>query len=196
MAEDKQRALAVRGDAAIAPRSNPQDDYERKFMPGKGMMLHRAKAKMPRVFTALMGLGAVGMAATALAGGGAIIGGLLGAGAMLLTWTSLSVLRVAVSEGTVHVQYGIFGPEIPVAAIEHVERFQYNWMRYGGYGIRRGWNGEWMYNVPGDGGNAVRIVWRDSKGRRKTTCIGTRDADTVYRAIVKARGVMQRALTE
>ena len=165
----------------------PADDYERKFMAGRGAMLLRDRAKMPRGLSALIGLGALGAAGAALAGGGAIVGGLLAAGALTFTWLSLSVLRVAVSEGTVHIQYGLFGPEIPVASIEHVERYEYNWVQYGGWGIRRGWNGEWMYNVPGDGGHGVRIVWRDSKGRRRTTCIGSRNADQIYGAIVQAR---------
>lgn len=191
LGSDDQKSLAVRDDVALA-RVRATDDYERKFMPGKGMMLHRARARMPRGLSVLIGLSAIGFAGLAAAGGAAVLGGLLGAGALMMTWLSMSVLRVAVSEGTVHIQYGLFGPQIPVAAIDHVERFQYHWTRYGGWGIRRAWGGEWMYNVPGDGGNAVRIVWTDAKGRRKTTCIGSKDADTIYAAIVNARGAMGR----
>jgi hypothetical protein len=186
MSDEQTRALVPRGEVGLAS-TRPPDDYERKFMRGKGLMLARDKARMPRALSAMIGAAALGAAGAALAGGGALIGGLLAAGALTFTWLSMSVLRVAVSEGVVHVQYGLFGPEIPVAAIEHAERYEYKWIQYGGWGIRRGWNGEWMYNVPGDEGHAVRIVWRDAKGRRRTTCIGSKNADTIFAAIQKAR---------
>ncbi len=183
---EDERALAVRGESGLALRA-PADPYEKKFMPGKGMILARDRARMPRSLSVLMGLSVLGVAGMAAAGGAAIVGGILTAGALAFTWLSMSVLRVAISEGTVHIQYGLFGPEIPIAAIEHVERFQYEWTKYGGWGIRRAWGGEWMYNVPGDGGNAVRIIWRDAKGRRHSTCIGSKNADGLYQAIVSAR---------
>lgn len=43
------------------------------------------------------------------------------------------------------VPYGVFGPEIPVAAIELCEATTYDWKKFGGRGIRRGGAREWLY---------------------------------------------------
>jgi hypothetical protein len=105
-----------------------------------------------------------------------------------LLWLMFSVLRVTVSAGSVKVQYGFFGPEIPIAAIESAEATSYDWKRFGGWGIRRGIGGEWIYNMPGDGGRAARIVWRDAKGRRRVVLIGSPRAEALAAAVQGATG--------
>ncbi|MGB1277217.1 MAG: hypothetical protein ACPG77_15845, partial [Nannocystaceae bacterium] len=98
--------------------------------------------------------------------------------------------RVTVSQGTVNIQYGLFGPKIPMAAIESAEATTYDWKRFGGWGIRRSVKGEWIYNMPNDGGNAVRITWRNNKGKRVVTLVGTREAQNVAAAIAKAQRML------
>ena len=71
------------------------------------------------------------------------------------------------------------------AAIEQAEYFEYDFKRYGGWGIRLGPGGEWMYNMPGDQGRAVRIRWKDKKGRERITCVGTPTARELAGAIGK-----------
>ena len=44
------------------------------------------------------------------------------------------------------------------SSIESATAVDYKWTRYGGWGIRRGRDGEWLYNMPGDGGKAVRCL--------------------------------------
>ena len=48
-------------------------------------------------------------------------------------------------------------------------------------------DGEWIYNMPGDGGRAVRIRWRNAKGKAKVTLIGTKEPEALADAIARAR---------
>jgi hypothetical protein len=106
---------------------------------------------------------------------------------LFAVWMLFSVLRVTVSEGRVNVQYGVFGPTIPMHAIESAEATRYDWKKFGGWGIRRSRDGEWIYNMPGDGGRAVRIVWRDAQGNRKVTLVGSREPEALAKAIHRGR---------
>lgn len=186
-------------DLVPVTEARTPDLYERKFMAGQGTVLHRDKHRagwpMHAIFGAsmLVMLGAVGATGQWLA--------LLFALPVLsLVWLMFSVLRVTVSAGSVNVQYGLFGPEIPIAAIESAEATSYDWKRFGGWGIRRNFQGEWIYNMPGDGGRAVRLVWRDAKGRRRVVLIGSPRAEALAEAVQGARAALpaspeRRAIT-
>lgn len=106
------------------------------------------------------------------------------AGAAL--WVLFSALRFSVTDQAVCIRYGPFGPTIPIAAIERVQAVDYDWKRFGGWGIRRSLDGEWMYNMPGDRGRAMRIVWTDAKGRRRITSVGTADPEPAAAAVQRA----------
>jgi hypothetical protein len=150
-------ALAVPGSAAVDP-------YERAYMAGQGVVLHRDKRPAPKWMQLL--LGSTALAGVAMLFTPAWVSALVMIPAGLVMWALFSVLRVSVSEGAVNIQYGLFGPTIPTAAIESAEAVDYDWKRFGGWGIRRGRDGEWLYNMPGDHGRAVRIVWRDGSSAR------------------------------
>jgi hypothetical protein len=151
-------------------------------MPGEGLVLHRDKARAPwqvhALFAGIAGLYALLAVVQPWA--------LVALPPLLVVWLLFAVLRVTVSEGHVNVQFGLFGPRIPVAAIASVERIRYDWRAYGGFGIRRPGERVWAYNMPGDGGQAVRIVWHDARGQR-TTVIGSRHAAEIEAAIARAR---------
>ena len=76
---------------------------------------------------------------------------------ILVIWAMFMVLRVAVNTAHVHVQLGLFGPKIPIADILSCEATTYDWKKFGGWGIRRSFDGEWAYNMMGDAGRAVRL---------------------------------------
>jgi hypothetical protein len=162
------------------------DLYERKFMAGQGMVLHRDKHRAGWPLQAIFGLSMLAMVGSAAASGAWLVLP-VALPIVALLWLMFSVLRVTVSAGSVKVQYGLFGPEIPIEAIEAAEATSYDWKRFGGWGIRRGIGGEWIYNMPGDGGRAVRIVWRDAKGRRRVTLIGSPRAEALAAAVQGAR---------
>ena len=162
------------------------DLYERKFMAGQGMVLHRDKHRAGWPLQVIFGLAMLAMVGSAAASGAWLVLP-VALPIVALLWLMFSVLRVTVSAGSVKVQYGLFGPEIPIAAIEAAEATSYDWKRFGGWGIRRGIGGEWIYNMPGDGGRAVRIVWRDAKGRRRVTLVGSPRAEVLAAAVQGAR---------
>jgi hypothetical protein len=179
--------LAVREGASV-------DAYEREYMKDEGLLLYRERRAAPRWLQALLLAPAIGILLPVMLG---VPGSWLAAVVVLpivsLMWIMASVLRVNVSEGAVRIQYGLWGPTIPIAAIESADATTYEWTKFGGWGIKRSAGGEWIYNMPGDGGNAVRIVWRDAKGRTKITWIGTRESVTLAAAIAKARRALGAA---
>lgn len=180
--DPEERALVRTEGSSIA------DPYEREYMKGQGMVLHRAKQRTPWPMTALMGgVALASLIPWFLGQPGAWLGALITLPILFVVWMLFAVLRVTVSEGSIDIQYGLFGPTIPIAAVESAEPTTYRWTRFGGWGIRRGPGGEWIYNMPGDQGRAVRVVWRDAKGRRKVTLIGSKDPQGVAEAIAKAR---------
>src|SRR5690606_17216819 len=133
----------------------------------------------PAWLQSLFLLPAVGMLVGAILAPGGWMGAAVTVPVMFLLWTLFSVLRVTVSEGAVNIQYGLFGPKIPIGAIESAEATTYHWAKFGGWGIKRSLDGEWIYNMPGDQGRAVRIVWRDARGRRRVTWIGSRENQAI-----------------
>jgi hypothetical protein len=183
---DEERALA-RAETRTA------DAYEKTYMAGEGTVIYRAKARAHWSLSAIiLGSGAAAIIPAILAAQGGLLIAAITAPLMLIIWMLFLVLRVTVSEGMVNVQYGLFGPKIPVGAIKSAEYLDYDWKKFGGWGIRRSLDGEWMYNMPGDGGKAVRIVWTN-KGKEKVTWIGTKDAKKVAAAIATATAKLQLA---
>lgn len=182
--DGEERALARRDEGGVATA----DAYEREYMKGEGVVLYRAKQRTPWQMTALIAaVGVVSMWPLFLGTAGAWISTAITLPILFLIWVLMGVLRVTVSQGAVDVQYGLFGPRIPIAAIEAAAPTEYKWTTVGGWGVRRGPGGSWVYNMPGDGGKAVRIEWRDAKGRKKVTIIGSRSNLELFRAIEQAR---------
>lgn len=105
---------------------------------------------------------------------------------LLLMWALFSVLRISVSREQVYVQYGLFGPKIAVRDIERCEAVDYDWKKYGGWGIRYGRDGSVAYNMLGDGGRAVKIVYRKGS-KSKTVLVASRDPVRLAAAINQAR---------
>lgn len=161
------------------------DLYERKYMPGEGVVLYRDKRRAPWQLQALFAASGLSVLIATIASG-QLWALAIGLPPLLIVWLLFAVLRVTISEGHVNVQYGLFGPKIPISAIEKVEAISYDWKTYGGWGIRYAGHREWMYNMPGDGGRAVRITWRDARGTR-ITAVGNRHAETLVSAIRQAQ---------
>jgi hypothetical protein len=166
------------------------DAYENEYMRGEGMVLYRDKTRSPWQLHAICGAPAAGLIITAIVVPGAWLGAVFGLTIITLIWLLFSVLRVTVSEGHVNIQLGLFGPKIPISAIESVEAIEYDWKEFGGWGIRLNSKGEWMYNLPGDGGHAVRIVWRTRKGKRRVTYVASRESEQLATAIERARAAL------
>ncbi|MCA9648569.1 MAG: hypothetical protein H6712_23995 [Myxococcales bacterium] len=171
---------------ALAPVGETSPDaFEREYMRGEGAVLYRDKMVAGRKTNAVLAL------VTALLAFKAISTGALGSlvvGLPLLAaaWVLLGVLRVTVSERTVDVKLGLLGPTIPMEGIESAMAIDYRFGGIGGWGVRRGPEG-WMYGILGDSRRAVKIRWRDERGRTRVTYVGTRTAEALAAAIDRGR---------
>ena len=176
--------------------TRPPDDYEARYMAGEDV-IYRDKIKVPKKFFLLFALPILiqaGSFALASSQGKPIPAGALAmvpVTALILSVIVLlfAVLRITVTRREVHIQYGLFGPKIPISKIEDCRAVNYSWLEYGGWGIRRGADGSWAYNMVGDAGRAVRIEWVDEKGKDQTTLVASPNPEALARAIQEARGV-------
>lgn len=163
-------------------------------MPGEGAILHRAKMRAPGWFFAIFAVPILieivafaVLAATSPHFPLALLAlPLVMIPVMALMALLFAVLRVTVSEHEVHVQYGLFGPKIPVKAIRSAEVVAYDWKQYGGWGIRRGRDGSWAYNMVGDAGRAVKVTW-NKDGKEVVHLLVSSDPEALAAAIQAAR---------
>lgn len=180
------RAMSEEPKATAGP-----DEYQAKFM-GAGALYHD-KIRVPRLFhlifllPVIIGVGS-GVAAATQAGILAALPGALGALVVMASWLLFSVLRISVTREEVYVQYGLFGPRIAVRDIEHCAAVAYDWKKYGGFGIRLGRDGSVAYNMMGDHGRAVEIVYQH-KGKSKKVLVASPDPERLSRAINEARAL-------
>ncbi|MEZ4439347.1 MAG: hypothetical protein R3B72_09675 [Polyangiaceae bacterium] len=105
---------------------------------------------------------------------------------------TFAVLRTVVTETHVLVKYGLWGPDIPLASITACRVVDYDWTKYGGWGIRRGPQG-WAY-VPGPG-EVVELEYLD-EGVPRTVQIGAGDARKLSLEINRAREQARRHRVE
>lgn len=166
------------------------DDYQAKYMAGAGALYHD-KIRAPRFYHLLFLLPIVVVVGAAIAA--AIKGGPAPALTTLvplvmlpIAWALFAVLRISVTPKEVIVQYGVFGPKIPLEAIESCASVAYDWKKYGGWGIRVGIDGSVAYNMLGDRGRAVRITWKSGRFTR-TVLLSSNDPDRLAAAINQAR---------
>jgi hypothetical protein len=172
----------------------PADDYERRFMAGGGRPLHREK--MVWRLHWILGIWVPFLwvlAGIMLAGVGSKpappVMALLPLGMSVLfaaLWALFAVLRVHVTDQEVHVQYGLWGPRIPVSAIESCEVVDYELSKFGGWGIRRSLDGTWAYSLMGDSGKVVQIAWRH-EGKTKKVVVSSPDPAALAAKIQQAR---------
>lgn len=92
----------------------------------------------------------------------------------LALWALFYELQITVSREEVQIRFGIFGPNIPLRAIERCEAVEYSWVEFGGWGIKRSiYDNTWAFNLPGDQGRALKITWRDPEGRTRRTLVSS-----------------------
>ncbi len=164
------------------------DPYEAKYMSGPGGALYFAKMTAPRFFHLLFLVPLLVSVGSALVAHAPLFVPLLSVIPLLFVWILFSALRISVSPKEVHVQYGLFGPRIPIEAIESCEACEYDWKQFGGWGIRYGRDGTVAYNMLGDGGRAVRITYK--KGTKtKKVLLAAKDPERLATAIQQARAM-------
>ncbi len=170
------------------------DDYTAKYMTGPRRVLHKdTVTSRPLVLL-------LGVIALLSAGGGVAdflhvlpksttwAGVLLMCLAMLMAFlaTTLTVLRTVVTEGEVYVQYGLWGPRVPIAKVRSAKVVKYDSFRFGGYGIKRASDGTWAYVLKAKDG-VVELVWTDDAGKEKRAVFSASNPSAVVAAIEQAR---------
>ncbi len=161
------------------------DDYAKKYMSG-GAALGASRMRMGPLLFVLMGSAALSVIVSAVATRQPALLLILLSHA-LLTLT-MSHLRVTVTRELVHIQYGLFGPKIPVAHIEDARAVAYDWKRYGGWGIRGGGKAGTAYSVTGGRKMGVELTVRDKNGVLSTVFASSDEPEELVRAIEQARG--------
>lgn len=171
------------------------DEYEARFMSDGGTIVHREKMSFPAWFRWLMGF-AIMLGLSLGIWGSAVAGDLMPVlfqlalmPAMLFFMVLMSTLRVTVTDAQVTIQYGPWGPRIPLDRIEKCEAEDYQLWKYGGYGIRYSIvERAWCYNMIGDKGKAVRIEYRTDSGKLKRVLVASASHVALANAINQARG--------
>ena len=191
MSEDKELVVREPDEALVQDEggSREPDAYEAEYMRSEGLTLYRDKSRAPWPLHAIFATLSVLTIGSAFTAPGAWLGAALTMPLVLVAWMLFAVLRVSVSVDNVNVQYGLFGPKIPISAIESAEAVEYDWKSFGGWGIRVNRKGEWIYNMPGDQGRAVRIAWRDKRGRSRVTYVGSLQSENLAGQIAHARAL-------
>lgn len=114
-----------------------------------------------------------------------VLGGMVALSAMFAgIGLAFAVLRTVVTDDEVVVKYGLWGPRIPLDRITSCKVVDYEWTKFGGWGIRRGAGGVWAY-VPGRG--PVVELRYDDGGGEKCVQIGAKDAAALAAQIQRAR---------
>jgi len=176
-----------------------EDAYAAKYMPGARRVLLRDKA-ISRPLLFILGL------VTLWCSGGAVasfLGALpksgVGAGAFMIGLSALfalltvlfTVLRTVVSEGEVQVQYGLWGPRVPISQIRSVRVVPYDWKRFGGWGLKRSSDGTWAY-VMNARGDVVELEWTAADGVHEKALFSASNPGAVVAAIEEARAAATR----
>ncbi|MCC6526316.1 MAG: hypothetical protein IT373_26960 [Polyangiaceae bacterium] len=171
--------------------SRDTDDYAKKFMAGESA-LGSSRVRMPGWFFGLMGGLALltlvaGIATLATAGLAGLVPILFSLPLLVVVTLLFSHVRVTVSAAQLVVQYGLFGPKVPLERITHVSAEAYDWKKFGGWGIKWSRDGTTAYSVPGGNGRVVRVHYLDPKGKEKKVVVSVDDADGMAAAIQLAR---------
>ena len=108
---------------------------------------------------------------------------------LVMAWLLLVRLETEVRDDGVHLRFRLlwFPKLFGWDRVESAEAVEYRpIVQYGGWGIRRGWSGEWAWNVSGSRG--VRLHLRDGK----RFLIGSDQPDALAAAIKERLGAAPR----
>ncbi|TRO49358.1 hypothetical protein E2P65_01245 [Candidatus Bathyarchaeota archaeon] len=97
--------------------------------------------------------------------------------AMIFLYLNLRTLRIRVTGRELRVAFGVIGTSIPLSEILYVEAEKPSFWRYGGMGVRWGWDGSVGYLI--NYGEAVRVTRR----RGRAFLFSTRNPETVINTL-------------
>ena len=140
---------------------------------------------------AICGIGAAVAAATgATPDVPALLAG-LGIGAGLLCsalWLLFTHIRITVTMDHLHVQYGVFGPKIPIRDVVSIQAEQYDWKEFGGWGLKVSRRDRTQaYSFAGGADRGVRIEYRAEDGSIRKAFVSTEEPEEIVRAVALAQ---------
>jgi len=97
--------------------------------------------------------------------------------AVIFLYLNLRTLRIRVTESRLRVAFGVIGTSVPLSEVLLVEAEKPSFWRYGGLGIRWGWDGSVGYLM--SYGEAVRVIRR----RGRAFVFSTHNPSTVIEVI-------------
>jgi hypothetical protein len=162
--------------------SDSADGYEKRYMAADDAVVV-ARQRMPPSYHAVLAVPLIGLVAAAVV---AHVYALLAlVPLLLLMWALFLYLRVVVSATHVHIQLGVFGPKIPIGAIEAVRVGKYDSAKYGDKAMRTASDGSTAYYVGCETG--VEIVYRSEAGGSTTVFASCEEAAKIVEAVERAR---------
>lgn len=173
----------------------PEDAYEKQYMKGDDAVLHRDKLvwkyhyllSLPLLLSLLASVAAFAGLGSKPAPLSAAFVSLIPTVILGLVWVLFSVLRVHVTKKELVIQLGPFGPRIPIRAIRDVKVTGYDLAKFGGWGIRRSFDGTWAYSMAGQSKEVVEVAYEES-GELKRVVMSASDPPALAAAIQRARG--------
>ncbi len=144
----------------------------------------------------LTGIPAVALLASAIAtfagalpksSPGVAVALLFGAVVTALIPLVLGAVRTVVTQTEVWVQCGFWGPRVPNDRITACRVVPYDWMKFGGWGIKRSFDGTWAYVLSGRG-EVVEMTWTGDDGSEHKAQFSAGSPGEVVAAIQRARG--------
>jgi len=96
---------------------------------------------------------------------------------IIFLYFSLKTLKIRVTESQLRVAFGVIGTSVPLSEVLLVEPEKPSFWRYGGVGIRWGWDGSVGYLM--NYGDAVKVIRR----RGRAFVFSTRNPETVIRVL-------------
>jgi hypothetical protein len=167
------------------------DAYQAKYMASGALYYDKIRAPLAYHLLFLLPLSVLlvtSIFGAMQAGAAALIGPAFAMIVLPIAWLLFSVLRISVTRDELYVQYGLFGPKIAVRDIERAAAIDYDWKKYGGWGIRYGRDGSVAYNMMGDKGRAVEIVYKKGD-KTKRVLVASPDPTRLAAAINQARAL-------
>ena len=166
------------------------DEFEAQEMRGDSRVLLRdklASRKMAGLFGAMTLLtAALALGVAAPSGDPGALVAFIAPVIMALSTLTMTVVRTLVTEDEVVVKLGLWGPRVKAAEIVSAEVIPYPFMKYGGWGIRRGIDGSWAYTMLGGTKRVLELKYRDGE-RVKTVVFSAENPEAVAAAIDCAR---------
>lgn len=168
------------------------DGYEGQYMAGGGGTVLRRDKVVGRRFQFWMAVPALWCLLGTILTFSGLLGPATWVGVMLgvltaffaFLWATLSVIRTVVSDREVFVQYGLWGPRVPIERVRSCRVVDYDWASYGGWGMKRSPDGTWAYVI--SNGKVVELTWQAEDGIEKKALFSADDAVATVTAIHKA----------